>query len=785
MNKLLLTVVSIVFLGFLFSSVNAQIPPPTTSVSSNGFSLGPLSAVNSSIYAAFFAIVLFIVFAIALDRTQLSSGRIAISLILGLITFFVLYTNSTLLHFFLNTFIVLAFIALILGMLAAVKSPRSIKLIGLVVALFLIYILFANDSGLTNFIDSFLHIDILQILPLILGAVAILTIIILILRAMRNHKSIGLRAVLAFIILMMIVLLIPGFASFLFNPVILIILIILIILVIIAIFYFGRRHPRGPRDINGYKKPSKEAKLQNKVLSSINDRKAANADVLKEYKELINKGNLTPNEQLRVAQLKNKLANEAWKNVADRTKLTQVQYSKSQLSNNRDLQKLTGFFSRNQALRDLKSEAKKNYKLSWSERRALKNRERFIKNSENPQAGDIFDLANSVRNGSLGNIPSEKAARKIFERRLSKEARNKDVSSLLNERNKILDPSLNLSDSTRRKLLAKLDKDLRKVSPNISPDKINQKRLIKEQKEQLRQEMLEDKRLQEAQLEAARKNAEKERQRMSEEQSKSEGGAPNSSSGPGNKDNEHFIIPATGLKSGRSFFRKGIKGVKGGPFAKKADIEQFKNDNPPPSLFLEVGGINNGMERNGMSEEQSKSAEAGKQQEELVENKSENLIGFETERGSKYTYSDNKVLRNKYDGTKDEWTLNVFVPPYEKLDEKTNDKLRRVYNVDNKALYENLLADFVYDYSPRIGYFENGEFHPIKSDEDAKGKDIYFVALFKDGDKKGKSAFTVKVDKQPEVGYFPYQENHLEAEKTNKYLKHLGDKVLKLIKKNK
>ena len=254
----------------------------------------------------------------------------------------------------------LAFIALILGMLAAVKSPRSIKLIGLVVALFLIYILFANDSGLTNFIDSFLHIDILQILPLILGAVAILTIIILILRAMRNHKSIGLRAVLAFIILMMIVLLIPGFASFLFNPVILIILTILIILVIIAIFYFGRRHPRGPRDINGYKKPSKEAKLQNKVLSSINDRKAANADVLKEYKELINKGNLTPNEQLRVAQLKNKLANEAWKNVADRTKLTQVQYSKSQLSNNRDLQKLTGFFSRNQALRDLKSEAKKN-----------------------------------------------------------------------------------------------------------------------------------------------------------------------------------------------------------------------------------------------------------------------------------------------------------------------------------------------------------------------------------------------------------------------------------------
>ena len=53
-----------------------------------GLFLSGLTSGNSYIYAGFFAIVMFIVFAIALDRTQLSSGRIAIScLIISSITY--------------------------------------------------------------------------------------------------------------------------------------------------------------------------------------------------------------------------------------------------------------------------------------------------------------------------------------------------------------------------------------------------------------------------------------------------------------------------------------------------------------------------------------------------------------------------------------------------------------------------------------------------------------------------------------------------------------------------
>ena len=503
---------------FSVSLVHAQVGIPiSTPTSSSASFLSGLTSGNSYIYAGFFAIVMFIVFAIALDRTQLSSGRIAISFIFALITFFLLYTDNALLHFFLNSFIVLAFIALILGMLAAVKSPRSIRLIGLVVALFLIIILFENDSSLTNFVNATFHINILNILPLIFGIIAVAVFIILLLRGVKNHNNIVLRVILLFVVFLLIALLIPGFASFLFSPIVLIPLFAAIFLVIF--FILKPRH--GPRPSRADKRLQKEEKVKHNALSSIADRKQANADVLQEYRDLMKKGNLTPEEQLRMAQLKNKLANEAWQNVADRSKLTGVQYSKGQLSNNKDLQRVTSFFSRDQALRDLKSRAKSNYKLPWSQKRALKkqqtnlnNKSKFISNTGNNQAGDLFDLANATNQGTLGSVPTDKVAKKIFERRISKEARQKDVTSLLNERNKILDPNLNLSNSTRHKELAKIDKKLKKLSPKIvppSPDKIRQKDLIREQQEQRREEMLEEQRRADAQLAALRKAEEKRR----------------------------------------------------------------------------------------------------------------------------------------------------------------------------------------------------------------------------------------------------------------------------------
>ena len=513
-----LMVIPIVLMLFLVSAVHAQISIPTNAgVSSNGFSLGALTSGNSALYAGFFAIVMFIIFAIALDRTQLSSGRIAISLMFALITFFLLYSDSTLLHFFLNTFIVLGIIALILGMLALVRSPRSIRLIGLVVALFLIYILFENDTGLTNSVDSLLHIQILTILPLILGGAAVLVIIILLMRGIKNHHNPVLRVALAFIIFLLIALLIPGFAAFLFSPIVLVPLAIAIFAAIYLIIKISGPHK--PKLSKEYKKQQKIAKIQGKALSSIQNRKQANAPILQEYRDLLKKGNLSPNEQLRMAQLKNQLANSAWQNVADRTQLSAAQYSRKELSNNKDLRKLTGFFSRQPALRDLKSAAKSNYKMTRAEKKELKHQSKFYNaanTSGNANAQDLFQMANAVKGGAFGAAMSDKQARRLFEKRMTKDARRKDVSDLMQERQKIADTSLNLSNSTRKKLLKGIDKRLSKLTNN----KFNQQQLLNEQKQQLRQEMAEDDRLTRAQLEAAR--ASNEANRRIEEQASRE-----------------------------------------------------------------------------------------------------------------------------------------------------------------------------------------------------------------------------------------------------------------------
>ena len=410
-----LAVILVLLSVFSVSLVHAQVGIPiSTSTSPSVSFLSGLSSGNSYIYAGFFSIVMFIIFAIALNRTQLSSGSIAISFIFALITFFLLYADAALLHFFLNTFIVLAFIALILGMLAAVKSPRSIRLIGLIVALFLIIILFENDSGLTNFVNSTFHVNILSILPLVFGLISVVVFIILLLRGVKTHSNIVLRVILLFIVFLLIALLIPGFAGFLFSPIVLIPLFAAILLIIFFVRRAGRHVPKPSRED---KAAQREAKIQQKAQK-----------------------------------------------------------------------------------RALKKE--QNY---------LNDKNNFINNTGNSEAGDLFDLANAVKEGSAGPVPTGKAARKIFKRRISKEARNKNVTDLLNQRDKLLDPNLNLSDSTRSKQVAKIDKKLKKISPRIdlkARDKISQNN-------QLKQQMLEE---QAKMAEAARQQAEQER--MLKEQAK-------------------------------------------------------------------------------------------------------------------------------------------------------------------------------------------------------------------------------------------------------------------------
>ncbi len=499
-----LAVIFLVLVMLSVSLAHAQ-PPPSGSVSSAGSSLlTGLTSGNSSIYAGFFAIVMFVIFAIALDRTQLSSGRIAISFIFALITFFVLYTDNALLHFFLNTFIVLAFIALILGMLALVKSPRSIRLIGVVIALFLVIILFENDSGLTNFASSTLHFPILTVLPYVFGMVAVAVFIILLLRVIKTHSNIVLRAVLLFIILLLIALLIPGFAGFLFNP---ITFVSLIAIMILAIFFIKRTGRVGPKLSKRDKLDIKQQNLQTKVLGKINKRKQKNQKILDKYQALSKKQGLSPKEQAKLGKFKEKLTKSAWENVSNRVDLTKNQYSSSQLSNNPALQSLTqtGFLAKRKALKELKQK---------SVERAS--------NTKSNISGELSQLASAVNAGQYGSKVSEKAARKIYDQRITKELRTKDVSNLLHEKENIMDPNLNLSKSTRKKLIKRIDRSLGKLTKNKfipkSADQMTQKSLAKEQKQQARQEALEDNRLANAQLEAARRNAAAEQQKKAEQE---------------------------------------------------------------------------------------------------------------------------------------------------------------------------------------------------------------------------------------------------------------------------
>ncbi|MCL4398662.1 hypothetical protein M1137_02635 [Candidatus Parvarchaeota archaeon] len=154
----------------------------------------------------------------------------------------------------------------------------------------------------------------------------------------------------------------------------------------------------------------------------------------------------------------------------------------------------------------------------------------------------------------------------------------------------------------------------------------------------------------------------------------------------------------------------------------------------------------------------------------------EKITGFETEKGSKYTYQNDMVIRKRYDGIAvDNFDLNVFIPPYNKLDKSTQSKLKALHNIDENS-YEDFISGIVYNpkYLSHVYLFEDNNLKKINNNQEIKGK-AYFVSRGgPDKHFKNNIAFLVEVAKEPEIGYFPYQENN-----TNKgyYVYHLGDKI--------
>ena len=115
---------------------------------------------------------------------------------------------------------------------------------------------------------------------------------------------------------------------------------------------------------------------------------------------------------------------------------------------------------------------------------------------------------------------------------------------------------------------------------------------------------------------------------------------------------------------------------------------------------------------------------------------------------------------------------------------ETKSKLEKLYDIKGELTYNSFLETLVYNRSKfrsHVYSFEDGKFKKINNDEEAKGKDIYFVSAYRDNlEEKSKIAFLVNADKQPKKGYFPYQENNLNKDKY--YVYHLGDKISAIYK---
>ena len=163
--------------------------------------------------------------------------------------------------------------------------------------------------------------------------------------------------------------------------------------------------------------------------------------------------------------------------------------------------------------------------MSRAEKKALKAEQKgidkknvFTENMGNKESGDLFDMANAVNSGAMVDakgrpvIPkSKKEARRLYKDMVSKERRNNDIAKLLKQRQDYQSPDLFLSNSTRNKLIKRLDKKLNKLTGNkIVPkslQEINADKLRKEQIQQARQELSEDDRIAQAQLKDARRQA--------------------------------------------------------------------------------------------------------------------------------------------------------------------------------------------------------------------------------------------------------------------------------------
>ncbi len=218
--------------------------------------LGPfnLNSTNVYAYAFFFALIVFFILNYALKGTTLSSGGSVISMLFGAITFIFLVSNPSFIGSLLDIgFLAFAVIFLLFLMFTRWSkiSPARRVISAIIIAVGGVLFL-ENYPAAANAVSSVVHFNIVPALSAVLDIIIILGIVYGLFKVLLSSRGgIGVKLLLVLGIMFFILLLVPGFASFLFSPLVLALLVVIIVLLLFTTFRIGRYTPRYEKEDKG------------------------------------------------------------------------------------------------------------------------------------------------------------------------------------------------------------------------------------------------------------------------------------------------------------------------------------------------------------------------------------------------------------------------------------------------------------------------------------------------------------------------------------------------------
>ena len=259
----------------LINTSFGQLSPGISNLNASGAQslLGPfnLNSTNVYAYAFFFALIVFFILNYALKGTTLSSGGSVISMLFGAITFIFLVSNPSFIGSLLDIgFLAFAVIFLLFLMFTRWSkiSPARRVISAIIIAVGGVLFL-ENYPAAANAVSSVVHFNIVPALSAVLDIIIILGIVYGLFKVLLSSRGgIGVKLLLVLGIMFFILLLVPGFASFLFSPLILALFAVIIVLLLFTTFRIGRYTPRYEKEDKGVS--SKSAKSKSNDRPSLN-----------------------------------------------------------------------------------------------------------------------------------------------------------------------------------------------------------------------------------------------------------------------------------------------------------------------------------------------------------------------------------------------------------------------------------------------------------------------------------------------------------------------------------